>query len=92
FQPTRLPFPQALALRYPYEPQDPVVPSPGPSVRIPVNEAGQTASVSAAWVTMARGNERLQEIHLLGLEQSTELFWALLEAILSQEVHERHVD
>lgn len=55
-------------------------------------EVGSQSHMAGSDSLAARGNERLREIHLLGLEQSTELFCALLEAILSQEVHERHVD
>lgn len=32
------------------------------------------------------------QVHLLGLEHSAEHLWALLEAVLRQEVHEWHVD
>lgn len=39
-----------------------------------------------------RGDEGLGEVHFFVLEDGTQLLWALLKAVFSQEVHEGHVD
>lgn len=55
-------------------------------------EVGGQSNVAGGDTLAARGNEGLCKVHLLGLEHSSEHLWALLEAILGQEVHERHVE
>lgn len=54
-------------------------------------EVGCQGNVAGSDTLPACGDEWLCEVYLLVLEHGTEYLWALLQAVLCQEVHEWHV-
>lgn len=54
-------------------------------------EVGRQGNVAGGDTLPACGDDGLCEVYLLVLEHGTEHLWALLQAVLCQEVHEWHV-